>query len=165
MFPIRVRTLVSASIPAFLAAALLGGCTPSTSDRDLRPVTAQEGISLAVGTPASAFKSATRGIWVDPRRPETFAEGHILGAISIPFGSGDFEGTAREELRGFDPIIVYGDDYQDILANAASKRLIEIGFKNVYTLRGGIQQWIADGYEVEKAPSAPSARSGDQESR
>jgi len=149
MFPIRVRTLVRASAIALTATVILGGCSTSTSDRDLRPVTAQEGITLAAGTPAGAFTTATSGIWVDPRRAESFAEGHIPGAISIPFGSGDFEGTAREELKGFDPIIVYGDDYQDILANAASKRLIEIGFKNVYTLRGGIQQWIADGYEVE----------------
>ncbi len=150
MFPIRRQTIVRASAPILLTAGLLGGCSTSTSDRDLRPVTAQEGISLAVGTPGTAFRSATKGIWLDPRRATTYAEGHIPGAISIPFGSGDFEGTAREELKGFDPIIVYGDDYQDILANAASKRLIEIGFKNVYTLRGGIQQWIADGYEVEK---------------
>lgn len=125
------------------------GCATKTSDRDLRPVTAAEGVALAAGKPGGAFKDATKGIWVDPRRAETYAEGHIPGAISLPFGSGDFEGMARERLRGFDPILVYGDDYQDILANAASKRLIEIGFKNVYTLRGGIQQWIADGYDVE----------------
>jgi rhodanese-related sulfurtransferase len=162
MFPIRIHTLVRASVPVLSIAVGLGGCSTSTSDRDLRPVTAQEGISLAAGTPGGAFTAATRGIWVDPRRAETYASQHIPGAISIPFGSGDFEGTAREELKGFDPIIVYGDGYQDILANAASKRLIEIGFKNVYTLRGGIQQWIADGYEVEKAPSASS---GDQVSR
>ncbi len=150
MCPIRVRRLVRASmIPVLLTVGLLGGCSTSTSDRDLRPVTPQEGIALSAGTPGTAFTAATRGIWVDPRRAETYAEAHIPDAISIPFGSGDFEGTAREKLKGFDPIIVYGDDYQDILANAASKRLIEIGFKNVYTLRGGIQQWIADGYKVE----------------
>ena len=69
----------------------------------------------------------------------------------MPFGSGMFEDRAREELEGRSPIIVYGDGFQDILSDAASKRLIEMGFKDVYTLRGGIQQWEADGYEIEAA--------------
>ena len=76
MFPIRIRNLVRASMVALTATAALGGCNTSTSDRDLRPVTAQEGISLAAGTSAGAFTTATSGIWVDPRRAETFAEGH-----------------------------------------------------------------------------------------
>ena len=142
------RPFVTLLATGILATGMLG-CTPSTSDRDLRPVTASEGVALAAGKPGSAFKAATKGVWVDPRRAETYAEGHIPGAMSLPFGSGDFESQAEERLAGFDPIIVYGDDYQDILANAASKRLIELGFKSVYTLRGGIQQWIADGYEVD----------------
>lgn len=145
MHPRRFLTVLLAASTV----ASVVGCTTSTSDRDLRPVTASEGVALAAGKPGGAFQAATKGIWVDPRRAETYAEGHIAGAISIPFGSGDFESQARARLRGFDPVIVYGDDYQDILASAASKRLIELGFENVYTLRGGLQQWIADGYEVE----------------
>ena len=66
----------------------------------------------------------------------------------MPFGSGMFEDRARETLGGRKPILVYGEGFQDILADAASKRLIQLGYKDVYTLRGGIQQWEADGYEV-----------------
>lgn len=142
------RPFLNLFVAGVLTTGILG-CSTSTSDRDLRPVTASEAVALAAGKPGGAFKAATKGVWVDPRRAETYAEGHIPDAVSIPFGSGDFESQARELLVGFDPIIVYGDDYQDILANAASKRLIELGFKSVYTLRGGIQQWIADGYEID----------------
>ncbi len=149
----KSRPFLTVLAAGVLATATLG-CSTRTSDRDLRPVTASEAVALAAGKPGSAFKAATKGVWVDPRRAETYAEGHIPGAMSIPFGSGDFESQAEERLGGFDPIIVYGDDYQDILANAASKRLIELGFKSVYTLRGGIEQWIADGYEVDAGQGA-----------
>ena len=37
----------------------------------------------------------------------------------------------------------------DILADAASKRLIELGIKDVYTLRGGLLQWAKDGNDVD----------------
>ena len=127
----------------------LGACTVQTSDLDLRPVGPQEAVNLAVPKSDGAFGAKTNPIWLDPRIASAFDAGHIPGAVSIPFGSGMFEDVARETLVGREPILVYGDSFQDILSDAASKRLIEMGYKNVFTLRGGIQQWEADGYAVE----------------
>ena len=135
----------------FLAGGLLMGlaaCETQTSDRDLRPVGPQEAVNLAVPRSDGAFGSMTNPIWIDPRVKEAFEAAHIAGAVSMPFGSGMFEDKARETLDGRKPILVYGDGFQDILADAASKRLIQLGYQDVYTLRGGIQQWEADGYEV-----------------
>lgn len=126
----------------------LGACNVETSDLDLRPVGPQEAVGLAVPKSEGAFGAMTDPIWIDPRIASAYEAGHIPGAVSMPFGSGMFEDIARETLGGRKPILVYGDGFQDILADAASKRLIELGFKEVYTLRGGIQQWEADGYEV-----------------
>ena len=138
----------------FLAGGILiclAACETKTSDRDLRPVGPQEAVNLAVPRSDGAFGSMTNPIWIDPRIKEAYDTAHIAGAVNMPFGSGMFEDMARENLDGRKPILVYGDGFQDILADAASKRLIQIGYKNVYTLRGGLQQWEADGYEVVRA--------------
>lgn len=140
---------------ALLILAGLGGCKTETSDRDLKPVGPQEAVDLASPRKTGTFGRMSNPIWIDPRTPSSYAAGHIPGALSMPFGSGDFEDVARETLTDRSPILVYGDGFQDILSDAASKRLIEIGFKNVYTLRGGIQQWETDGYEVT-SPEIPS---------
>ena len=42
-------------------------------------------------------------------------------------------------------IIVYDTDWNDVIGVSASKRLMELGHSNVYTLQGGIEAWVADG--------------------
>ena len=135
-------------LASLLAIAGVGGCSQKTSDRDLQPVTPAEAVSLASKSGGGLFTSNAGAAWVDPRSPARFKTAHIPSAINIYFGSGDFENDAMVALRDRSPVIVYGTDYQDILADAASKRLIELGIKNVYTLRGGLLQWAKDGNEV-----------------
>ena len=52
------------------------------------------------------------------------------------------------ELNQYHVLVVYGNDYNDPVAVAASKSLIELGFE-VRTLRGGLRAWTADGRELE----------------
>lgn len=134
---------------AFVLLAGVGGCSQKTSDRDLQPVTPAEAVSLASKSGGGLFSSNARAAWVDPRSPARFDTAHIPSAINLYFGSGDFENDAMVALRDRNPVIVYGTDYQDILADAASKRLIELGIKDVYTLRGGLLQWAKDGNDVD----------------
>ena len=148
------------ALTGLLVLAGLVGCKTETSDRDLKPVGPQEAVDLASPRKTGTFGRMSNPIWIDPRSQPSYEAGHIPGAVSMPFGSGDFEDVARETLTDRSPILVYGDGFQDILADAASKRLIEIGFKNVYTLRGGIQQWETDGYEVT-TPEIPTDDSAD----
>jgi 3-mercaptopyruvate sulfurtransferase SseA len=44
--------------------------------------------------------------------------------------------------------VVYDTDYNDVLAKAASKRLLELGFDRVYTLEGGLKAWEKAGNDV-----------------
>lgn len=92
-------------------------------------------------------RSALRGpgAWVDPRPRREYETGHIPGAIHLPFAS---VGEGHIRLTGQEPIIVYGDDYNDAIAVAMSKRLIELGHEDVRTLRGGLRAWQAAGGEV-----------------
>ena len=45
------------------------------------------------------------------------------------------------QLSGYDP---------DVMAKAASKRLLELGYDGVFTIRGGIKAWQREGYELQK---------------
>jgi rhodanese-related sulfurtransferase len=124
------------------------GCSQKTSDRDLQPVSPAEAINLASKGEGGVFSRNLKAAWVDPRSPKLFDEAHIPDSINIYFGTGEFEDMAIRELKGRGPIIVYGTDYQDVLSNAASKRLIELKIGDVYTLRGGLLQWAKDGNTV-----------------
>ncbi len=132
---------------AVVAVTLAGvGCANTTSDRDLvlvNPIDAQELIQGR--TKLLGLGGTTAGAYVDPRSESDYRVGHIPGAISLPFQNVTAD---HGMLNGFDVLVVYGNDYNDPVAVAASKSLIELGFE-VRTLRGGLRAWTADGRELE----------------
>ncbi len=87
----------------------------------------------------------TTAAWVDPRSPAEYDAGHIPGALCMPFQTVTSE---HGRLRDYSLVIVYGRDYNDEKANGMSKRLMELGHKDVRTLRGGLRAWVADGREL-----------------
>ena len=153
-------------LPVALALGLLlgptSGCTNKTSDRDLQWVTAFQGIEL-LERPTGAFGS--RGdrvnVWMDPRTPDEYAEGHIPGAISLPFPM--IEQDHRTLLRNAGTIIVYDRDWNDVIAVSASKRLMELGYTDIHPLRGGLEAWVADGNGVDTG--APDQATEEQAAR
>jgi rhodanese-related sulfurtransferase len=94
-----------------------------------------------------------RTAWVDPRTTELYAKEHIPGAICLPFPR--MQAEAETTLKGYDQFIVYDTDWEDTIGKAASKRLMELGFDNVYTLEGGLKAWKRDGNSVETGVPAP----------
>ena len=133
---------------AVIALTLAGvGCSNTTSDRDLvlvNPIDAQELIQgraklLGLG-------GTTAGAYVDPRSESDYHVGHIPGAISLPFQN---LASDKSKLDGYDVLIIYGDGYNDAKANAMSKRLLQMGFTDVRTLRGGLRAWTSAGYSLD----------------
>ncbi|MBL9140795.1 MAG: rhodanese-like domain-containing protein [Phycisphaerae bacterium] len=142
-----IRLALPAGIVAF---ALLAGCDPSTDDRSVVWITPPDAINK-LNTPGGVFKRETRGIWVDPRSPKAYEEGHIPGAISLPLP--EMRDAAPAALAGYNLILVYDSDFSDVMAKAGAKRLIELGFTEVYALQGGLRSWKKDGYEVVTGPN------------
>ena len=68
------------------------------------------------------------------------------------------QAEAETTLKGYDQFIVYDTDWEDTIGKAASKRLMELGFDNVYTLEGGLKAWKRDGNSVETG--VPASRPG-----
>jgi rhodanese-related sulfurtransferase len=131
------------------AAALLAlaGCETKTNDTMLELLEPPAAVDK-MNTPGRFLEKAPKGVYVDPRSAKLYAEGHIPGAINVPLA--DLRETARERLAGYNLFVVYDTDYGDVVAKAASKSLMELGYKDVYTLRGGLKAWQKEGYAVAK---------------
>lgn len=127
--------------PALLLLTLIlaSGCSNKTSDRNLLLLDVPDAIELS-------NKGST--LFIDPRSPEEFAIAHLPNAINMPFASG-FERAAAENIHPSNVVIVYATSVQDVLGVAASKRLMKLGYADIYTLRGGLRQWIRAGKPVE----------------
>ena len=151
----RIAAAAAAAAAAAVIAVTLAavGCANTTSDRDLvlvNPIDAQELIQgraklLGLG-------GTTAGTYVDPRSERDYRLGHIPGAISLPFQD-LAKNTSR--LNDYDILIVYGDGYNDAKANAMSKRLLQMGFSDVRTLRGGLRAWTSAGYALDTGSGDP----------
>lgn len=145
------RFLSLAAMLVTLCAVALGGCEGiRTSDRDLSYVDPESGLdAMRQKKPLLGIGETKRGVWVDPRVSREYEKGHIPGAISLPFQNVSDD---HYLLRGYGVIVVYGDDYNDARAVGMSKKLMELGYKNVKTLRGGIRAWKESGYGLEAGP-------------
>jgi len=143
--------LSSRLVVVLLAATGIGlaGCAGNkTSRRDLTLITpeqAQQAIKVDGGW--INFSKREGGVWVDPRTMSQFVNEHIPGAIHMPFEN---VRDKHDRLYQFEVVIVYGSDYNAPIAEAMSKRLIELGHRNVQTLRGGLRAWKDAGNDVEK---------------
>lgn len=141
------------------AAAVLGltGCSePKISSRDLRYVDVTEATSVVQGRKTMFGLGQKTAAWLDARDRASYEAGHIPGAIHLPLN--EVKADDRR-LRGVDVLVVYGNEYNSPIAEAMSKRLMALGFKDVRTLRGGLEAWRDAGNAIETGPP-PSAGDG-----
>jgi len=114
------------------------GCNSGISDRNLVFMMPNEA-SVIIEKGERAFLGEQKVIvLVDPRPTWSYRKAHIPQAINIPFGQ------LKNQMWQLDDasiIIIAGETYNDAVALAMSKTLIEYGFKDVRTLRGGLTGW------------------------
>ena len=129
-----------------LAALAVGGCesTPEVSGRDVVFIDTDEYLELRTDEKKSVLT-------VDPRSPADFAAGHIPGAVSIPLPDAYAEDPRLKTAR---TVVVYGDEWEDPKAVAMSKKLIAYKLKDVRTYRGGLEEWLAAGRELENGSAS-----------
>ena len=143
--PIMISRLVQTML--FIAILALAGCQKEFSDADLVFITPDQGKELVASPEGSLFRKAKPNVWVDPRRSEFYIAGHIPGAINVPYKDIAEE---WEELGGYGVVIVYGQTYNDPLAEAMSKSLMEYGLGDIQTLKGGLEAWTRAGLPLTK---------------
>jgi rhodanese-related sulfurtransferase len=126
-----------------LATTLLSvGCQnkPKTSDKDIVRIEYAQ-----VHAMVHAKKAEDRAVLVDPRPSNHRRTRTIQDSLHIPI----------QDMTAGDPrlvaagrIIVFGSDWQDDLSSAAAKRLIALGYQNVFDYRGGVAEWQKQGGSV-----------------
>lgn len=124
---------------------LLAGCSKEYSDADLVFLNVNEADLLVAHPETSLFTEAKTNVFLDPRKVEKYAIGHIPGAINVPYRNIAEE---WEGLEQYSVIVVYGQTYNDPLADAMSKTLMEYGLHDVRTLRGGLDAWLNAGQSL-----------------
>lgn len=96
-----------------------------------------EGKRAATVLTSEEFRKDIRKVQVvDIRETPEFEAGHILGARNIAFSQ--FKERYRE-LRKDQPIYLY--DQRNIISGRAAAVLKKNGYKNIYTLKGGYDNW------------------------
>jgi rhodanese-related sulfurtransferase len=136
---------------AGLAAAGLcfaAGCNQERTDKDLVFVNAVDAQEVVQGKKKLLGLGKTEaGVYVDCRVESDFQAGHIPNAISLPY---EHVSKDHQLLDDYQVLIVYGEDYNDSRADGMSKRLMELGHKDVRTLIGGLRAWKSEGNPIEQ---------------
>ncbi|MBO0320686.1 rhodanese-like domain-containing protein [Muricauda sp. CAU 1633] len=76
---------------------------------------------------------------VDVRTRAEFMSGHIKGASNIDFFQGSAFESAFSKMKKEKPIYLYCQSGNR--SQKAARRLVEMGFQEVYDLRGGYRTW------------------------
>ena len=140
----------SASPAAIAAPATLAPGTPPAAN--VLPVIADSREPREVGTDAArAFHAAAGALFVDARSKEEYEEGHIAGAINLPFDDVFKDPALAKSVRaGTRPVITYcGGGECDLSRNLAFS-LIDAGLRKVLVYTGGMPAWKAAGASVNE---------------
>lgn len=88
-------------------------------------------------------------IFVDARSEDQFAEGHVRGALNLPWQGVDrYFVEVAERLDGQKPIITYCDGETCELSHYLALFLIEMGFNDVRILVNGWTVWKGTGFPI-----------------
>ena len=82
---------------------------------------------------------------IDVRTVEEFQSGYISRAINIDFFSTDFIDKFKETDSSLKLILYCRTDNR---SSKSAKILIDNNYKNIYVIKGGIEEWISQGNPV-----------------
>jgi len=101
-----------------------------------------------VDAEASLGDSSVR--FVDARPREGYQSGHITGALHIPPTSEPLNPEVLQTLRDARVVITYCDTMDGCaLSTQLASRLADEGLVDIRVLEGGIDYWIAHGFQAE----------------
>jgi rhodanese-related sulfurtransferase len=84
-------------------------------------------------------------VFLDSRNEEKYLEGHILGALNIPFEGSERLVGEQISLPHGQTLIVYCDGNECQSSVLLAKALAEYGFEDIRIFFGGWVEWVAAG--------------------
>lgn len=106
-----------------------------------------EPIVLNVKEFSEKIKATPNAILLDVRTQEEYDEGHLKNSVLINVNGPDFKQKIKK-LDKTQPVLVYCA--AGVRSEKAATILLTEGFKNVYHLEGGIEQWKEEEKPVVK---------------
>lgn len=98
-----------------------------------------------------AYKLFKDGIrFIDSRSVEEFSEGHIKGAINIPFYGSENHVEVINRLNKNEIVVTYCSSEDCDISILSGDELFEMGFKRVYVYVGGYDEWTRNNYPTSK---------------
>ena len=98
-----------------------------------------------------AYKLFSDGIkFIDSRSAEEFAEGHIKGAVNIPFYGSENYLDDINRLNKNEIVVTYCSSADCDISILSGDELFEMGFKRVYIFIGGYDEWNKNNYPTSK---------------
>ena len=86
--------------------------------------------------------------FIDARSSEEFSEGHIKGAISIPFYESEKYLNVINTLNKNDIVVVYCSSNECDISTLSGDELFKMGFKKVYVFVAGWEEWVKNKYPI-----------------
>ena len=125
----------------------------STPEQDMPPVTAEDpddGLGMTSGQLRDALESQQAAV-IDARPVDQYTEGHLPGAVSLPFQAFS-GGKTPDVIAMLDPAqtyVVYCEGGDCHASHLVASMLKEYGFDNVALFERGYPAWVEAGFEVE----------------
>jgi rhodanese-related sulfurtransferase len=82
---------------------------------------------------------------LDVRTPDEYHSGHIVNAINVDVRDPNFN-SAVDQLGRDQTYLVYCQ--MGGRSATATKAMLQLGFKNLFNLSGGLNQWTDNGYPL-----------------
>jgi rhodanese-related sulfurtransferase len=101
-----------------------------------------------------------RRSWVllDVLLPESFGEAHLPGAKNACVYEVTFlDDVAKLAPDKSTPVVLYGSSSRNLASATAAEKLIRAGYKDVRDYRGGVEDWEAAGWELERGVHGPTS--------
>lgn len=115
------------------------------------PPSYSEGDSLVSLEQAYNIFLDGKAIFLDAREEEEYDEGHIAGAVNLPFEFwDDYWEYVQPELDPEIEIIAYCGGFGCELSLYAARELKNLGYEKSYIFFGGWQKWQDEGLPVEE---------------
>ncbi len=123
-----------------VALALVAGCGGAKTETRIQQVGPAEAYQLI-----QQHQGDANFVILDIRTPQEFVAGHIQGAVNVDFYAPDFK-QQLDQLPKDKIYFVYCNSGNR--SGQAMPMFRELGFGQVYELRGGIQAWYQAGYPL-----------------
>lgn len=124
----------------------LGGCKKTISDQNVHWLSIDHAKEAMGEQTSSWFESPKINAWVDARDPVFYRVGHVPGALNVQLSDPD----AMSRLEPYGLVIVYGEGYEALIADAMIKALLKQGMKDVRGLQVGFEGWSDAGEPIVK---------------